>query len=116
MTNLLYILAWTMIASTIPPALDIVHGLTANQRLPDVFLEAAGRRYARYLAWMLVGCAIALLAWGQVHLSWSMIFIDVFACVPAAIVLAKAVQATWRLYGGGLVTAGVTIYLWSAAV
>jgi len=116
MTNFLYILSWTIIAATIPPALDIVHGLTANHRLPDVFLENAGRTYAHCLAWVLGGCAVALLAWGQAHLGWPTILIDVFVCVPAAIIVAKAVQATGWLYGGGLVTAGLTIYLWATVM
>jgi hypothetical protein len=105
-----FIFSWTVLFATAASVVKETKGQLDSWRFP--FFSPQGRRYVSLVGVLLLGCTLALLAWGFSHLSWYLVVVNIAVAVIASFILAAAVPSVWLLYLGGFLTTGVTIFLW----
>jgi hypothetical protein len=108
----LYILAWSVLFASAETAIKELNDELDSRQLPSFFLSKRGRSYVRVVRLLLLGCALALIAWGFKNLALYLVLVNLALAVVGFFILTAMVRFVWFLYLGGFVTAGITVYLW----
>jgi hypothetical protein len=111
--NSLYILSWSFLFATAETALKELKGELDSWQLTPFFLTPKGRNYVRVVRNLLLGCALALLAWGFTHLELYLVCVNLALAILGSFALTATVRFAWLLYLGGFVTVGMTVFLWT---
>jgi len=114
--DVLYILSCTVLFATASTAIKEMQGELDPCCLPPFFLSPTGRSYVRFVRILVLACAFALLVWGLMHLEFYLVVVNLAMALIAACILAGIVRSAWFLSLGGIIAAGITVYLWSRSL